>query len=148
MTAEDRPHLDQINLVVHDMDAMVDFYGRLGLEVASFGPQWDQHHREVNRERGMHFDLDSEASLAQWNRGWPAGRTGPVIGFRVTARETVDAIHADLVAAGYASQQQPFDAFWGARYAVVTDPEGNPVGIMSESDPAMRSRPGEPPSGA
>ena len=36
------------------------------------------------------------------------------------------------------------DAFWGARYAVVSDPEGNGVGIMSPVDPARRSEPPAP----
>jgi uncharacterized glyoxalase superfamily protein PhnB len=35
------------------------------------------------------------------------------------------------VAAGHRSHLAPFDAFWGARYAVVLDPDGNRVGISS-----------------
>ena len=37
------------------------------------------------------------------------------------------------------SQQPPFDAFWGARYAIVEDPDGNSVGLMSPVDPTRRS---------
>lgn len=60
------------------------------------------------------------------------------------SRDRVDEIHADLIGAGYAGQQEPYDAFWGARYAVVEDPDGNPVGIMSPVDPARRGDPGFP----
>ena len=49
----------------------------------------------------------------------------------------------EVTAAGYAGEQPPYDAFWGARYAVVADPEGNSVGLMSPVDPAMRSAPPE-----
>ena len=28
----------------------------------------------------------------------------------------------------------PIDAFWGARYAIVDDPDGNHVGIMGPQD--------------
>ena len=38
------------------------------------------------------------------------------------------------------SQQEPYDAFWGARYAIVEDPDGNAVGLMSPIDPD-RQRP-------
>jgi uncharacterized glyoxalase superfamily protein PhnB len=55
----------------------------------------------------------------------------------------VDEIYADLASAGYTSQQEPYDAFWGARYAVIEDPDGNPV-IMSPLDPARRTDPGFP----
>jgi hypothetical protein len=32
-------------------------------------------------------------------------------------------------------------AFWGAQYAVIEDPDGNAVGIMSPIDPYRRSQP-------
>jgi uncharacterized glyoxalase superfamily protein PhnB len=35
-----------------------------------------------------------------------------VLGFRVSSRDTVDRIYADLTGAGYKSQQPPCDAFW------------------------------------
>ncbi len=70
--------------------------------------------------------------------GWPGG-SGLVVGFKVDSRQEVDALVAALVADGVPVQQEPFDAFWGARYAVVSDPDGNGVGIMSPVDPALRS---------
>jgi uncharacterized glyoxalase superfamily protein PhnB len=38
-------------------------------------------------------------------------------------------------------RQPPYDTFWGARYAIVEDPHGNHVGLMSPSDPARKSAP-------
>ena len=43
-----------------------------------------------------------------------------------------------LTAAGYAGSQPPYDAFWGARYAIVEDPDGNDVGLMSPIDAQRR----------
>ncbi len=137
---DDRPVLDQVNVVVADMDAAVAFYRRLGVEIADTAPQWARQHRSaVLPDDGMQFDIDATAFASQWDQGWPAGASGAVIGFRVERRETVDAIYADLVAHGAVGQQPPWDAFWGARYAVVEDPDGNAVGIMSAMDPALRS---------
>jgi len=113
------------------MAVAVDFYMRLGVEVADALPQWASDHRNVSAPDGFDFDLDSSTFAAQWNQGWPKDRTGAVVGFRVRERETVDAIYADLTNAGYVGQQPPYEAFWGARYAVITDPDGNSVGIMS-----------------
>ena len=40
----------------------------------------------------------------------------------------------------------PFDAFWAARYAVVADPDGNDVGLMSLwRNPAGHGRRSHPP---
>ena len=139
MSERDRPALSQINLIVRDMPATVDFYRRLGVEVADTLPQWASDHRNVAAPDGLDFDLDSSTFAAQWNQGWPKDQTGAVIGFRVVERDTVDAIYADLTGAGYAGQQPPYDAFWGARYAVVADPDGNSVGIMSAVDPMRKT---------
>lgn len=141
MAADERPVLDQINLVVGDMGAMVDFYRRLGLEIAPAEAPWDRHHRMVSSPDGLDFDLDSADFATVWNRGWPSGRTGPVIGFRVPSRKSVDETYADLTSAGYVGAQPPYDAFWGARYAVVLDPDGNSVGLMSPADPVRRTLP-------
>lgn len=47
------------------------------------------------------------------------------------SRPAVDEVYSDLTEAGYTGHQPPYDAFWGARYAIVDDPDGNGVGIQS-----------------
>jgi uncharacterized glyoxalase superfamily protein PhnB len=143
--AEPRVVLDQINIVVEDVARAVDFYARLGLEIPATHPDWQGHHRAVQVPGALDVDLDSTAFAASWNQGWPAGASGVVIGFRVASREDVDALYAELVAAGHPGQQEPYDAFWGARYAVVQDPSGNAVGLMSPVDPDRRRPPPSPP---
>jgi uncharacterized glyoxalase superfamily protein PhnB len=143
--ADDRPVLDQVNLVVRDMAAMLDFYAQLGVEIAPTTPVWERHHRTVPMPTGLDFDLDSREFAAQWDRGWPDAETGVVMGFRFASRDAVDRTYAELADAGYLGQQPPYDAFWGARYAVITDPDGNAVGLMSPVDPERTSPPPAPP---
>jgi predicted lactoylglutathione lyase len=138
---------DQVNLVVRDMEASRGFYTRLGLD---FGPpsgdDWGPHHAQAAHgdDALADVELDSTASAAIWNSGWPGG-PGIVVGFRVDTRQAVDDLVAALAAGGADVQQEPYDAFWGARYAIVSDPDGNAVGIMSPSDAAYRSEPPSPP---
>ena len=141
---DDPPVLDQINLVVADMAASSEFYRRLGLKLGAGMPAWEDHHREASRSGGVDMDLDSGVFARHWNRGWPPGRTGPVIGFRVASREAVDRLFEELTGAGHRALQEPYEAFWGARYAVVEDPDGNAVGLMSPVDPARRRAPPDP----
>ena len=61
------------------------------------------------------------------------------------ARRAVDEVYADLAGAGYPGRQPPYDAFWGARYAIVEDPDGNPVRLMSPIDAGLRHWPPAPP---
>jgi catechol 2,3-dioxygenase-like lactoylglutathione lyase family enzyme len=143
--------LDQVNLVVSDVDASRAFYSRLGLDFgAERDPEWGAHHVSAvpavggGEDAHLDVDLDSTAFVTDWDRGWPGG-TGVVLGFKVETRDEVDRLVAELTSDGVRVQQPPFDAFWGARYAVVSDPDGHAVGIMSPVDPARRS-PHPPPS--
>jgi catechol 2,3-dioxygenase-like lactoylglutathione lyase family enzyme len=136
------PRLDQFNLVVSDMEASVAFYRQLGLTIPDTDPEWQGHHRSAQLAEGVDIDFDSAEFASHWNRGWHGGMG--VLGFKVETRAEVDQIYRDIVGSGGRGQQEPYDAFWGARYAVVEDPDGNAVGIMSPVDPALRSHPDFP----
>jgi catechol 2,3-dioxygenase-like lactoylglutathione lyase family enzyme len=137
------PQLDQVNIVVSDVPASRAFYSRLGLDFGDNNdPVWSAHH--VSTEHDDHtpldVDLDSTTFVHKWNEGWRGG-PGTVLGFKVETRQAVDQLVEALAVDGAAVQQRPYDAFWGARYAIVSDPDGNAVGIMSPVDPSRRSEP-------
>jgi len=119
--------LDQVNLIVRDVEVTRAFYGRLGLDFGEeHDPVWAHHH--VGAPHGEHaaidVDLDSTSFVQKWDAGWPGG-TGIVVGFKVDSRQEVDELGSTLA-------------------AVLSDPDGNGVGIMSPIDPATRSEPPSP----
>jgi uncharacterized glyoxalase superfamily protein PhnB len=57
------------------------------------------------------------------------------------SRDAVDGRYDELTADGFPGRQAPYDAFWGARYAIVADPDGRDVGLMSPIDPDRRYTP-------
>lgn len=135
--------LNQINLVVRDIRASQAFYRRLS---ANFPTTADRetstpYHASCEFANDFDFDLDTPRFAEIWNKGW-AGRTDlagrAVLGFAVQTRGEVDAIYSEMTAAGYRGLQPPFDAFWGSRYAILEDPDGTAVGIMSPSEPSKR----------
>lgn len=133
----------QINLPVRDMNTAIAFYRRLGLAVTVDAAA---QHASATMPNGMRIEWDSTDFVPQWDPSW-AGNTGgsTVLGFELPARLAVDDVYADLTEAGYRGHQQPYDAFWGARYAIVDDPDGNPVGLMSPIDPERKYWPPQPP---
>jgi uncharacterized glyoxalase superfamily protein PhnB len=142
------PLLNQLDLVVRDIDATLAFYRRLGLDIpesAVWRTASGAHHVDLTLPNGFHLHFDSLALTRYFDRGWrdAASATTTVVGFAVASRQAVDDRYADLVAAGYVGSQPPLDTFWGARYAVVEDPDGNHVGLMSPIDPARRGAPPE-----
>jgi catechol 2,3-dioxygenase-like lactoylglutathione lyase family enzyme len=142
---ESVPAFNQLNLVVRDMQATLEFYRRLGVPIAdnATGP-----HVNVELPNGVSLEFDETSFVPQWDSSW-RGATGgsTILGFALPSREGVDELFGELVAAGYHGRQRPYDAFWGARYAIVDDPDGNGVGLMSPVDKEKRvwPPPGPPP---
>jgi len=138
-----RAVLNQINLVVGDIRASAEFYRRLGVDVPLPPPDSGAapFHATCGLANDFDFDLDTPRFAAIWNKSW-AGRTDlagrTVLGFGVETRDGVDAVYAEMTAAGYRGLQPPYDAFWGARYAIIEDPDGAAVGVMSPVDPEKR----------
>jgi uncharacterized glyoxalase superfamily protein PhnB len=121
----------QVDLIVADVKKAVEFYELLGLDVPEL---WEQdgvaHHVEVPASS---IGFNSRTLTQGYDAAWPDA-SGVVLMFHVDGRDDVDSAFDKLTGAGYAAHMAPIDAFWGARYAVVDDPDGNHVGIMSSSD--------------
>ena len=133
---------NQVNLVVHNMHESLAFYRRLGLDIPAEGV-WESgghgHHAKAETGGEVDLEFDSHQLARVYNRGFGAERGRVVIGVSLESREAVDALWHSLLAEGAQGLQPPFDAFWGARYAIVEDPDGNPVGLMSPVDPSRRT---------
>jgi len=142
--------LDQVNLVCRDTEASIAFYRRLGVDIpdaAVWRTATGAHHISAggrSSDQAIDFDLDSTTFAQCWNSGWKgltdlAGRV--VVGFSVDTRGAVDEVFRDMTRAGYRGLQEPVDAFWGARYAVIEDPDGIALGVMSPISPDRKSPP-------
>ena len=53
------------------------------------------------------------------------------LAFECADASDVNATYARLVDAGFRSKKEPYDAFWGQRYANVIDPDGNVVDLFA-----------------
>ena len=143
------PILDQINLVVGDMDRSIAFYRLIGLDIkddAIWRTASGAHHVVMRMPDGFELALDSQKLAAVYNAGWrsPSGSNGDgsmVISFRLRDAAAVDETCQRATAAGHRTSQPPYYTFWGSRYAIVVDPDGNHVGLMSPPDPAHKSAP-------
>ena len=138
-----QPVLSQLNVIVRDMDATLAFYRGLGFVIEA---EPGGSHVELALANGLVVEFDGAESVAMWDSGWPGTTGGSVVlGLALPARAAVDAAYAEITAAGHAGRQPPYDAFWGARYAIVEDPDGNPVGLMSPIEDSRKSWPPAPP---
>ena len=119
-----------IGIVVEDMDRTLAFYRRLGLAVpeGAEGP-----HVEIPLAGGLRFLIDTRKEIEKFDPGWSKPQGGPAVSlaFDCGSPDAVDTAFRDLVAAGATAHLEPWDAFWGQRYATLRDPDGNGIDLFA-----------------
>lgn len=125
--------LEAIGIVAKDLAEAVRFYRLLGLDFPE--PRAKESHLEATTPEGVRIMLDSQQLMKQVNPAWvaPVGQ-GIVLAFRCASPAEVDAAYRKIVTAGYDAAKEPWDAFWGQRYASVRDPDGNAVDLFAPLD--------------
>jgi len=126
------PRMDAFGLVVADMEATLAFYRRLGVDIPE-GAESEGHVEATVGGLRMMFDtVEVVQSFSEWEP--PSGGHRIALAFLCDGPTDVDATYADMVDAGYRGSLEPFDAFWGQRYATLLDPDGNPVDLFAPLD--------------
>jgi catechol 2,3-dioxygenase-like lactoylglutathione lyase family enzyme len=123
------PNLNAIGIVVRDMAASIRFYRLLGVDVPETP---DEGHIDTLLPNGVRFMLDSEEVVKSFRADW-SRETGNQLGlaFECASTTEVDETYKRVTAAGFDGEKEPWDAFWGQRYAVVHDPDGNGVDLFA-----------------
>jgi catechol 2,3-dioxygenase-like lactoylglutathione lyase family enzyme len=121
--------LGVIGVVVQDMARSLAFYRRLGLEPPDEAD--GEQHVEVALPGGLKLTFDTVETIRSFDPSWTPATGSPrmSLAFACDSPAEVDKLYGELVAAGYEGHKQPWDAFWGMRYALLHDPDGNGVDL-------------------
>jgi uncharacterized glyoxalase superfamily protein PhnB len=121
--------LNAIGIVASDMGRSLDFYRLLGLDVPETP---HEGHIDIALPNGFRLMLDSEAEMRKFMPEWVRQPGNLVsLAFQCDSRAEVDTIYAQIVSAGFHGDKEPWDAFWGQRYAKLLDPDGIPVDLYA-----------------
>lgn len=120
---------DMVGIVVADIPCSIRFYRLIGLD---FPDAPGEDYVEVKTSNGYRISLNSEQLDKKLTPNWkaPSGQR-VTLAFLCDSPAKVDEAHAAVVAAGHTSVKEPWDAFWGQRYAVVEDPDGAHVSLFA-----------------
>lgn len=125
------PRFANTGMIVADMAASLAFYRRLGVVIP---PEADaEPHVQVAVAEGVDLCWDTLETITSFDPSYepPAGGIRMSLGFACDSPAEVDATYAELIAAGHHGHLEPFDAFWGQRYASLADPDGNGVDLYA-----------------
>jgi catechol 2,3-dioxygenase-like lactoylglutathione lyase family enzyme len=124
------PVINAVSVTTSDMNRTVSFYSALGFNFA--GVDLSEDHVEAISPPGhVRLMIDSSELIASILGEAPRPATHSAFALLCANPTEVDAVTAKVAEAGFEVVKQPWDAFWGQRYAVVKDPSGYLVDLFS-----------------
>ena len=126
------PTFDALGIVVSDMAASLAFYRLLGLSFPE-GADTEAHVTAIGTG-GVDVMFDVEDVVQGFDASWSRkrGRGSVALAFRCDTPAEVDVTVRAIADAGHDVHLEPWDAFWGQRYAVVVDPDGTHVDVFAD----------------
>jgi len=128
------PELNAIGIVASDMATSIRYYRLLGLDLPDTP---GEGHVEATMASGMRLMLDAEEVVKSFQPEW-SRETGNQLSlaFECASPAEVDEVYARMTGAGFDGEKEPWDAFWGQRYALLRDPDGVEVNLYAALESA------------
>jgi uncharacterized glyoxalase superfamily protein PhnB len=122
------PALNAIGIVASDTQRSIAFYRLLGVDF----PEDGEGHIEATLPNGVRLMLDAEEVILSFRPDWTR-ETGNqlALAFECSSPAEVDELYGAVETAGFDAEKEPWDAFWGQRYAQLRDPDGVPVDLFA-----------------
>ena len=123
------PELNAIGITASDMGRSISFYRLLGLDVPETP---GEDHIDTFLPNGVRLMLDSEEVIRSFLPHWQRSDGNQIsLAFECFNPAEVNEIYERVVEAGFDGEKEPWDAFWGQRYALLRDPDGVEVNLYA-----------------
>lgn len=120
--------LDMVGIVVSDMAKAIEFYGVLGFKVIG---EPKQAYVELANQ-GIRISLNTRDMIAGIYGFVPESQGDKIeLAFLCETPAEVNEVTAAIKLAGYEVFKEPWDAFWGQRYAIIKDLDGNLLSLFA-----------------
>jgi uncharacterized glyoxalase superfamily protein PhnB len=122
--------LNAIGIVVSEPEATIRFYRLLGVGVPE---TLGEPHFEATLPNGLRLMFDTEEVVRTSSPDWTRRNGNQLsLAFECASPADVDELYARVVEAGFHGEKEPWDAFWGQRYALLADPDGVEVNLFAQ----------------
>jgi catechol 2,3-dioxygenase-like lactoylglutathione lyase family enzyme len=127
VSVADMPQLNAFGIVSANLERSIAFYRALGLDV----PDGDAH-IDTHLPNGSRLMFDTEDVIRSFDPEWERATGNQLsLAFECASPAEVDEVYARVTALGFEGEKEPWDAFWGQRYAQLRDPDGVPVDLYA-----------------
>jgi catechol 2,3-dioxygenase-like lactoylglutathione lyase family enzyme len=122
--------LNAVGVATSNLKNTVEFYTLLGFKFPEI-KDGEDHLESITAEGGTKLMIDSKKLIGELIGAEPVpGNTSP-FALQYDTPQEIDAIVEKIKEEGLKIVKEPWDAFWGQRYAVVSDPDGYMVDLYA-----------------
>ena len=122
--------LNAVGVSSKDLRKTVEFYTLLGFEFPEFHDD-EQHLEPVTSDGSARLMIDSHELVSGLLGEEPRPGNHSSFALQYDSSDEVDEAAAQIKKAGFTVVSEPWDAFWGQRYAIVQDPDGYKVDLYA-----------------
>ena len=115
--------LDAVTVTSRDFKATARFYALLGFSFPSFNAG-AKHLEAVTPEGEVRLMIDGVELMKSITGKTPTPPNHSSFAIKCESAADVDAAVSAVREMGFVVVKEPWDAFWGQRYAIVADPDG------------------------
>lgn len=122
--------IDALSITSTNLKRTVAFYELLGMQFASYSDD-EKHIEPVTKDGQVRLMIDAQDLIESIYGTKPVPPTHSSFAILCDSKEEVNAVCVKIKEAGHTIVKEPFDAFWGQRYATVKDPDGYMVDLFA-----------------
>lgn len=122
--------LNAVGITSKDLKRTVTFYELLGFKFPEFSDN-EQHLEPLPTEGSVRLMIDTYELVKGLIENEPVPATHSTFALEFDSPSEIDEIVKRLHEAGETVIKQPWDAFWGQRYAIVADPDGYMIDLYA-----------------
>ncbi|MCA9387030.1 VOC family protein [Candidatus Dojkabacteria bacterium] len=122
--------IDAVGVTTRDMEKTIEFYKLLGFDFEE-GVEKEDHVEPIIKKSGIRLMIDNVNIIKEILGTDPKPANHSIFAILYDSASEVDKIANSVKEAGYKLIKEPWDAFWGQRYAIVADPDGYKIDLFA-----------------
>jgi uncharacterized glyoxalase superfamily protein PhnB len=125
--------LNAVGVVSTDLSKTISFYKLLGFTFGELSPD-EKHVESVGSAGSAKLMIDTQDVVKDIIGETPKPGNHSSFAVEYAGSSQVNEVAERIAKAGFSVSKEPWDAFWGQRYAVVEDPDGYKVDLYAQLD--------------
>jgi predicted lactoylglutathione lyase len=122
--------LDAVAITSKDFKKTVKFYNLLGFSFPDFSDD-ERHIEPITKSGEVRLMIDDAELITSIMGTAPIPPTHSSFAMLCNSANEVDEVVNKIKASGFEIVKEPWDAFWGQRYAIIKDPDGYMIDLFA-----------------